>query len=84
MIIEHIDSVDDLPWAPTVKSLEKRLESTLALLIQFFRMHLTTGDTHHTITESIKKVAESLSQDLCYFKELFFLPSAYSTGSWFA
>ena len=37
-----IDSVDDLPWPPTVESLEKRLESTPALLIQFFKMLLTT------------------------------------------
>ena len=63
LILEHNENAESLPWPPTVESLQKRLASTPALLLEFFRSILAPEHTHHQTAESTTRLAESLAQD---------------------
>ena len=52
LILEHKENAESLPWPPTVESLQKRLASTPALLLEFFRSILAPEHTHHLAAES--------------------------------
>ena len=64
IIDDYISQADDLPWPPTVESLKARLASTPKLPLHFFKVLLT--ESHHTTSESISPLAESIVQDLLF------------------
>ena len=66
LILECTENTESLPWPPTVESLPKRLASTPALLLEFFRSILASEHTHHLTAESTAQLAESFAQDLMF------------------
>ena len=53
-------------WLPTTESLQKHLASTPALLLEFFRIILTSEHTHHLTVESTTQLAESFAKYLMF------------------
>ena len=56
LILERTENAESLPWPPTVESLPKRLASTPALLLEFFRSILVPEHTYHLTAESTTRL----------------------------
>ena len=66
LILEYMETADNLPWPPTVESLQKRLESMPKMLTEFLRLLLSTKDIHHVTSETINRHISSFAQDLVH------------------
>ena len=66
IITQYIQNDDNLPWPPTVTSLQKRLNNSPELLRLFLKTLISPEDSHHLVAESTSRLTDSFAQDLVY------------------
>ena len=65
-VLNFVESSAPLPWPPSVESLMSEERQCPQLLQQFFKVLLSTADTHHTVSETANRLGDSFSQDIVH------------------